>query len=184
MLGEIIYFLFIVLDLVFSIWNSYNAGQIFPTRRGIGELFYIFGGLLPMSYVASAIVSFFLGYLGYISLSTFYFILSFNFLFFGLTFIIWGIIATLTSIMAFRGSHNWIAGLVAGYDAFVTIFDAWDYISGFMSSWKDIRRSMDSSDFSVLDVIVILLIAFGIGFVISYTAFKQGQKSSRISYYW
>ncbi len=184
MLGEIIFFIFIVLDFVFSMWNSYNAGQIFPARRSLGGLLYFFGGFLPMGYVVSIIVSFALGYLGYISLSTFVFLYSFDFLFFGLSFIIWGVIATITSIMAFRGSHSWVAGILAGYDAFATIFDAWSYITDFMSSWKDIRRAIDSSDFSILDVIVIVAAALGIGFVISYVAFKEGQKSSRISYYW
>ncbi len=184
MLAEIISFIFIALDFVFAIWNSYNAGQVFPARRALGGLLYFFGGFLPVAYVVSIIISYILGYLGYLSFSTFLFIYSFDFLFFGLTFIIWGIIATITTIMSFRGSHSWVAGLVAGYDAFATIFDAWTYISDFMSSWRDIRRAIDSSDFSILDVIAIVAAAIGIGFVISYAVFKEGQKSSRISYYW
>ncbi|MCG3109573.1 hypothetical protein L3N51_01868 [Metallosphaera sp. J1] len=183
-LGLIISIIFIVIDILISLWNSYNAGQTYRARRTLGAIFYFFGGFLPMGYMVLLTLTLILGYLGYLSFSTFTFLFSFSFLFFGLTFIIWGIIATVTSAMAFSRTHSWTSGFITIYDAVATVFDAWEYVSGFFSAWKSVRRSIDSSDFSVVDVIAIAALALAIGFLITYVAFKEGMKNSRIVRTW
>jgi|GEM_PF-5380939 len=47
---------------------------------------------------------------------------------------------------------------------------------------KKVRRSIDNSDFSVLDVLAILALAVGIGFVVTYVAFREGLRNSRVAY--
>jgi len=185
MLGLILVLLFIVIDIIFSIWNSYNAGKIYAYRRGLGSVTYTLGGFLPMSYVFTIVVSAIFAYLGYLSFADLSFLLSFSFLFFGLAIVMWGVIATAFSFIATVKGRNWTAGLVTVWNAFATIWDAYSYITGFLSAWKSIRRAIDSSDFSVLDVIAVIALAVGIGFIISYTAFKEGIKNERrVRYAW
>lgn len=178
-LSLILGILIIVVDIVFSIWNSYNAGKITYYRRGLGRLVFVLGGFLPMSYVIAMILTFILAYLGYLSLSTVLFLFSFSFLFFGLAIIMWGVIATTLSFVATVRGRSWKSGLVTVYNAFATIWDAWDYITNFFSAWRIARRAIDSSDFSIIDVIAILVIALGIGYIISYAAYKEGLKSEQ-----
>lgn len=137
-----------------------------------------------MSYMVLLALTLILGYLGYLTLSTFTFLFSLSFLFFGLTFIIWGIIATVTSALAFSRNRSWASGLITVYNAVVTVFDAWEYIKGFLSAWKSARRAIDSSDFSIIDVIAIVGLALTIGFVVTYVAFKQGMKNSKVVGYY
>jgi len=92
---------------------------------------------------------------------------------------VWGVIATTFSFIATVKGRDWKAGLITVYNAFATIFDAYEYITGFLSAWKSVRRAIDSSDFSIIDVIAVIAIAVGIGFVISYVAFKEGLRSER-----
>ncbi|MEJ2770976.1 MULTISPECIES: hypothetical protein [unclassified Stygiolobus] len=176
-IGLIIGILILIFDFAISIWNSYNAGKISSYRKGLGTLVFFLGGFLPVSYVIATIITFILAYLGYISISTTTFILGFDFLFFGLAIIMWGVIATTLSVVATVRGRSWTAGIISVYNAFATIADAWEYIAGFLSAWKSIRRAVDSSDFSIIDVIAILAIALGIGYVISYVAYKEGLKS-------
>ncbi|BFH72273.1 hypothetical protein SJAV_02170 [Sulfurisphaera javensis] len=183
MLGLILAILFIVIDVVISIWNSYNSGKIFAYRKGIGELTYVLGGFLPMSYIIALILTIILAELGYLSFSDTVFLLSFSFLFFGLAIVMWGVIATTFSAIATVKGRDWKAGLITVWNAFATIWDAYDYITGFLSAWKSIRRAIDSSDFSILDVIAVIALAIGIGFVITYVAFKEGVKSERVINY-
>ncbi|BCU71060.1 hypothetical protein [Stygiolobus caldivivus] len=176
-IGLIIGILILIFDFAISIWNSYNAGKIATYRKGLGTLVFFLGGFLPVSYVIATVITFILAYLGYISSSTTVFILSFDFLFFGLAIIMWGVIATTLSIVATVKGRSWTAGIITVYNAFATIADAWEYITGFLSAWKNVRRAIDSSDFSVIDVIAILAISLGIGYIISYVAYKEGIKS-------
>jgi hypothetical protein len=182
MLGLIFAILIVVIDVVISLWNSYNSGQIYATNKALGSIFYTLGGFFPMSYMVTLLITFIAGYLGYISLSTFQFLFSFSFLFFGLTIVIWGVIATVTTGMAALKTRDWKAGLLTVFNAIVTVLDAWEYISGFYSAWKEVRRSIDNSDFSVLDVLAILALAVGIGFVVTYVAFREGLRNSRVAY--
>ena len=185
MLGLILAIIFIVIDIIFSIWNSYNAGKIFAYRRGLGGVVYTLGGFLPMSYVFTIIIAAIFAYLGYLSFADVSFLLGFSFLFFGLAIVMWGVIATAFSFIATVKGRSWTSGLITVWNAFATIWDAYSYITGFLSAWKSVRRAIDSSDFSVLDVIAVIALAVGIGFVISYTAFREGIKSERrVRYTW
>jgi len=51
MLGLILAIIFIIIDIVFSIWNSYNAGKIYAYRKGLGGVVYTLGGFLPCETV-------------------------------------------------------------------------------------------------------------------------------------
>ena len=185
MLGLIFAIIFIILDIVFSIWNSYNSGKIYAHRKGLGGVVYTLGGFLPMSYAFTIIITVILAYLGYLSPINISFTLGFSFLFFGLAIVMWGVIATAFSFIATVKGRSWTAGLITIWNAFATIWDAYTYITGFLSAWKSVRRAIDSSDFSILDIIAIIVIATGIGFVVSYTAFKEGIKSEeRVRYSW
>lgn len=185
MLGLILAIIFIIIDVIFSIWNSYNAGKIYAYRKGLGGVVYTLGGFLPMAYVFTIIVTIIFAYLGYLSFADVSFLLGFSFLFFGLAIVMWGVIATTFSFIATVKGRSWTSGLITIWNAFATIWDAYTYISGFLSAWKSVRRAIDSSDFSILDVIAIIAIAVGIGFAISYTAFKEGIKSERkVRYFW
>ncbi|MBB5253785.1 hypothetical protein [Sulfurisphaera ohwakuensis] len=179
MFGLILTIIFLVIDIIISIWNSYNAGKIYAYRKGLGGVVYTLGGFLPISYVFVIIVTVIFAYLGYLSFSDVVFLLSFSFLFFGLAIVMWGVIATTFSFIATVKGKDWKAGLITVYNAFATIFDAYEYITGFLSAWKSVRRAIDSSDFSIIDVIAVIAIAVGIGFVISYVAFKEGLKSEQ-----
>lgn len=179
MLGLLLSIIFLIIDIVFSVWNSYNSGKIYAYRKGLGGVVYTLGGFLPMSYVFVIIITFIFAYLGYLSASDITFLLGFSFLFFGLAFIMWGVIATAFSFIATVRGRSWTAGFITIWNAFATIWDAVTYISSFLSAWKSIRRAVDSSDFSILDIIAIIAIAVGIGFAISYVAFKEGLKSER-----
>jgi hypothetical protein len=172
----------LVVDFVFSMWNSYNAGRISAVRPVTGKLFYALGGFLPMGYVLAIVITFIVSYLGYISYSSAVFLLSFSFLFFGLAFIVWGVMATyVTARTAVRGG-GWLAWLVTIYDAFATIWDAWDYISGFFSNVRSLRRAIDSSDFSLIDVVLVLATAFAAAFLVTYAAYREGRKAGRLLY--
>lgn len=183
-IGLLLDIIFFIIDIIIPIWNSYNSGKISAYRKGLGKLLYALGGFLPMSYVLSLIIAIVLGIFGYISVSTTVFILSFSGLVFGLEIIIWGVIATYLSAVSTVGGRDWKAGLITGYNAFATIFDAWAYISSFFSNLRDARKAIDSSDFSVIDVIIIFAVALGVGFIITYAAYKEGLKSARIRYWY
>ncbi|BDC17115.1 hypothetical protein [Acidianus sp. HS-5] len=183
-LGLILDIIFFIIDIIIPIWNSYNSGKISAYRKGLGKLLYTLGGFLPMSYVLSLIIAIVLGILGYISVSTAVFILSFSDLVFGLEIIVWGVIATYLSAMSTARGGGWKAGIVTAYNAFATIFDAWAYISSFFSNLRDARKAIDSSDFSVIDVIIIFVAALGVGFLITYSAYKEGLKSTRTRHFY
>jgi hypothetical protein len=183
-LGLILDIIFLIVDVLISLWNSYNAGKISNYRKGLGRLFYTLGGFLPMGYIATIILSFVLGYFGYISISTAIFLFSFSYLVFGLEIIIWGVIATYTSLVATVRGRDWRAGLITAYNAFATIFDAWEYISSFFSNLKTARRAIDSSDFSIIDVVLVLITGLAIGFILTYTAYKEGYKAARTRYWY
>ncbi|WP_048100574.1 hypothetical protein [Candidatus Acidianus copahuensis] len=181
-LGLILGIIFLAVDVVISIWNSYNAGEISRSRKGLGITFYTLGGFLPMSYVLAIVLTLVLAYLGYLSLSTSIFLLSFSYLVFGLEIIIWGIIATVSSLITTMGTRSWKAGIITAYDAFATIFDAWEYITTFFSNVRSARKAIDSSDFSIIDVLLILITALGAAFIITYAAYKEGYKA-RLRYW-
>jgi hypothetical protein len=103
---------------------------------------------------------------------------------FGLEIIIWGVIATYTSLVATVRGRDWRAGLITAYNAFATIFDAWEYISSFFSNLKTARRAIDSSDFSIIDVVLVLITGLAIGFILTYTAYKEGYKAARTRYWY
>ncbi|AWR95048.1 hypothetical protein [Acidianus brierleyi] len=183
-LGLLLDIIFLIIDIAIALWNSYNAGKISAYRKGLGRLFYTLGGFLPMGYVAVIILTFILGYFGYISISSAVFLFSFSFLVFGLEIIIWGVIATYTTLVTAVKYRDWKAGLITAYNAFATIFDAWDYISGFFSNLRNVRKAIDSSDFSIIDVILILITGLAIGFIVTYTAYKEGYKAAKTRYWY
>lgn len=184
-LGLLIAIIFLVIDILISIWNSYNSGKIYGYKRGIGRVFYALGGFLPMGYVFVIVLTFVFAYLGFLSFSTAIFLLAGSYLFFGLAIIMWGVIATYFSLIATIRGRSWTAGLVTVYDAFATILDAWGYITSFFSNLRIARRAVDSADFSIIDVILVIGVALAVGFVITYAAFREGVKSvrSRAWYY-
>jgi len=179
MLGLILTVIVIIIDFIFSIWNSYNAGQIYANSKKLGILFYILGGFLSLSYIVTLIITLILAYLNYLPTVDFSFILNFDFLFFGLAIVMWGVIATTFSFMATVKGRRWSDAFVTIWNAFVTIWDAYDYISNFMSAAKSIIKDSESNDFSIIDVIIIVAVAVGISFIISYAAFKEGMKRGR-----
>lgn len=179
MLELLIIVLFTIIGIVFSIWNSYNAGKIYAYRKGLGIVVYTLGGFLPISYIISIILAIILSSLNYISTADTTFLLSFSFLFFGLAIVMWGVIATTLSAIATMKGRSWKAGLVTAYNAFATIWDALDYISNFMSALGSMMKSSKSNNFSIVIVIAVLAIAIGIGLIISYVAFKEGLKSEK-----
>jgi len=132
-----------------------------------------------MSYIISIILAIILSYMNYISSADTTFLLSFSFLFFGLAIVMWGVIATTLSAITTIKGRSWKAGFVTIYNAFATIWDAFDYISNFLSALNSMMKSSKSNNFSIVVVIALLAIAIGIGFVISYTAFKQALKTER-----
>ncbi|ARM76618.1 hypothetical protein [Acidianus manzaensis] len=171
--------IFLIIDIFISIWNSYNAGKIAGYRRTLGRIFYVLGGFLPMSYVFIIVITFILAYLGYISIASAVFLLAGSYLFFGLAIIFWGVIATYYSFVSTVKNRNWLSGFITIYDAFATIFDAWEYITSFFSNVKAARKAIDSSDFSIIDVIIVIGFGLAIGFIVTYAVFKEGLKSVR-----
>ncbi len=174
----------LVVDFLFSMWNSYNAGRISAWRPVAGKVFYALGGFLPTGYVLAIVITFVLGYFGYVSLSTAVFLLSFSFLFFGLAIVVWGVMATyVTAMTAVRGG-GWLSWLVTIWDALATIWDAWSYITGFFSAARNLRKAIDSSDFSVIDVVLVLVTALAAAFIVTYAAYKEGRKAGRVRYFY
>ncbi|AWR97834.1 hypothetical protein DFR86_09965 [Acidianus sulfidivorans JP7] len=171
--------IFLIVDIFISIWNSYNSGKIAGYRRTLGRVFYVLGGFLPMSYVFIIVITFILSYFGYVSFSSALFLLAGSYLFFGFAIIIWGVIATYYSFVSTVKNRSWLSGFITVYDAFATIFDAWDYITSFFSNVRAARKAIDSSDFSIIDVVIIIVTGLAVGFLVSYAAFKEGLKSVR-----
>jgi hypothetical protein len=180
-LGLLLFVLILAFNVFISLWNSYNAGQLRPYNRGLSYLFFALGGFLPMSYVVASVLTLILAYFGYLSFSTFEFLVNFEFLFFGLALVIWGVIATVTTAVAFARTRDWKAGLITAWNAFATIFNIYTYASNALSAWRRMRGSAGSADW--LDIIAVIGISLAIGFLISYGAYKLGARNSRVVTY-
>ena len=166
----------LVLDVIISVWNSYAAGKVSNESRGFGILFYVLGGLLPMTYVMSIVITILLAIFGCISYAIANFLLSFNFVFFGAVIIMWGVIATATSIIIAIRAKDWRAGLISVYNVGALIYDVWEYLGNVGDAVKDIVEDLGrDEDSSILALIIVVGLALAIGFIITYLAYKAGK---------
>jgi hypothetical protein len=166
----------LVLDAVISVWNSYVAGEVSNGNRGLGIFFYVLGGFLSMAYVISIMPTILLAMLKYIPYTIANFLLSFNFAFLGATIIMWGVIATATSIIIATGTKHWGAGFIIVYAISALIYDTWEYMVDFGGAVKDIVTVLAKDKGGVIVTLVIVLgLALAIGFIITYLAYKAGK---------
>jgi hypothetical protein len=174
--GLIITVAILVLDVIISVWNSYAAGKVSNESRGLGIFFYVLGGLLPMAYVMSIALTVLLAMFKYISYTIANFLLSFSFVFFGATIIMWGVIATATSIIATIKTRSWKAGLISMYNISALIYDTWEYMVDFGGAVKDIVADLaKDKDGAIVALIIVVGLALAIGFIITYLAYKAGK---------
>jgi len=175
-IGWLITAAILALDAIISIWNSYVAGKVSNETKALGILFYILGGLLPMTYVMSIVITILLAMFGYISYATVNFLLNFIFIFFGAAIIMWGVIATVTSIIATVKTRSWKAGLVSVYNIGALIYDMWEYVSDFGDAVKDMVSDLaDDKEGAIAALIIVLGLALAISFIITYLAYKAGK---------
>ena len=181
LLGLIVTVVILILDAVISIWNSYTAGQVASVNRGLGILFYVLGGLFPMTYVMSIVITVLLAYFKFITQAIVSLLLNFDFIVFGAVIIAWGVIATATSIIVAVRTRDWRAGLVSAYNIGSLVYDVWDYVSNITSAIADfagdLARDEDDEGSGLLFLIIITVIALVIGFIITYAAYRAGRES-------
>ena len=174
--GLIITAAILVLDAIISVWNSYAAGKVSNESRGLGILFYVLGGFLPMAYVMSIALTVLLAMFKYISYTIANFLLSFSFVFFGATIIMWGVIASVTSIIIAIRTKDWRAGLISVYNVGALIYDVWEYLGNVGDAVKDIVEDLGrDEDSAILALIIVVGLALAIGFIITYLAYKAGK---------
>jgi hypothetical protein len=182
LLGLIVTVVILILDAVISIWNSYTAGQAASVNRKLGILFYVLGGLMPMTYVMSIVITELLAYFKIITQAIVSLLLNFDFIVFGAVIIAWGVIATATSIIVAVRTRDWKAALISAYNIGALVYDVWDYLSNIISAIGDFASDLagggdDDEDSGLLFLIIITAIALVIGFIITYAAYRAGRES-------
>jgi len=179
-LGLVLTVVVLIIDAVISVWNSYSAGKVSSVNRGLGVLFYVLGGLFPMTYVMSIVITLLLSYFKIITQAIVSLLLNFDFIVFGAVIIAWGVIATATSIIVAVRTRDWRAGLVSAYNIGSLVYDVWDYVSNITSAIADFAGDLASDrdeDSAVLVLVVVTAIALAIGFIITYAAYRAGRES-------
>ena len=179
-LGLVLTVVVLIIDAVISVWNSYSAGKVSSVNRGLGILFYMLGGLFPMTYVMSIVITVLLAYFKIITQAIVSLLLNFDFIVFGAVIIAWGVIATATSIIVTVRTRDWRAGLVSAYNIGSLVYDVWDYVSNITSAIADFTGDLASDrdeDSAILVLVVVTAIALVIGFIITYAAYRAGRES-------
>jgi len=178
LLGLVVTIAILIIDAVISIWNSYTAGKVSSVSKGLGVLFYVLGGLFPMTYVMSIAITALLAYFKIITYTTVNLLLNFDFIVFGAVIIVWGVIATVTSIIATVRTRSWRAGLVSAYNISALIYDTWEYLSNIGEAISGFVKDLsDDKDSGLLVLVVVTAIALAIGFIITYAAYRAGRES-------
>jgi hypothetical protein len=167
----------LIIDTVISIWNSYAAGITSKASRRLGILFYVLGGLVPMTYVTSIVLSTLLVMFKVVSYTAVDLLLNFDFVVFGAAIIVWGVIATSTSIIVAVGARDWRAGLVSAYNIGALFYDTWDYLSNVGDAIANMVSNLTRDEDNLIVMLIALLaIALTIGLIITYAAYRAGRK--------
>jgi hypothetical protein len=180
LLGLVLTVVILIIDAVTSVWNSYSAGKVSSVNKGLGVLFYVLGGLFPMTYVMSIVLALLLAYFKIITQAITSLLLNFDFIVFGAVIIAWGVIATATSIIVTVRTRDWRAGLVSAYNIGSLVYDVWDYLANIGSAIGDFLKGLASDrdeDSAILVLVVVTAIALAIGFIITYAAYRAGRES-------
>jgi hypothetical protein len=179
-LGLVVAVIILAIDAVISIWNSYTAGKVSTVSRGLGVLFYVLGGLVPMAYVTSIVIATLLAVFRLVNYTIVNLLLSFDFVFFGAVLILWGVIATVATVLTAVRTRDWRAGLVSAYNIGALFYDTWDYLTNITSAVGDFVKDLASDrdkDSAVLVLVVATAIALAVGFIITYAAYRAGRGS-------
>ncbi|BBL45486.1 hypothetical protein MJ1_0321 [Nanobdella aerobiophila] len=184
-LGIAFYVLFMLIDIIISIWNSYNVGRSLEYMR-INNIYNDWPRLVSYStlvlsfagaaYGTTGILSIIAYYFSYISSNTLISVLSLSFLVFGLLIILFGIVVTVNSIIVAYKTRNFWSVLVALFNSISTIWNIFIYIEGFsyaIESLRDISNDRDSQNALALIIIAAVLISF----FLVYGAYKYGKYS-------
>jgi hypothetical protein len=174
----------LVVDLVFSIWNSYSAGLSYGMLKkngGPGWLYLSVGlglalGMAGAVYVTAIVISFAAYTFGWVDAGTVNLLLAYNFLVTGGLLLALGIGATAQSIyIAVKRPGVWtVAGAL--YNTFASIWNVFVYMSNFgpavglINYEKQNDRNSSAGTLIVLAIVVILL-----GVLLSYIAFAAGR---------
>ena len=185
--GLIIYVIILIIDLLISIWNSYNSGRAleimkieniesdWPRMVAYSALILSFAGA---AYADLGILSLIAYYLGYIDSYTLISVLSFSFIVFGFLIIIFGLVITVDSIIAAYKTKKLSSILIAIWNSIATIWNIYSYIEGFSYAFQTLRGFISSDERNSQGVFIALIIAAVlIAIFLVYGAYKYGRAS-------
>jgi hypothetical protein len=183
-LGAIFIVIIIAVDFLISMWDAYAGGYSLGAIKAKGDkskfrkaaAYSAVGlGLVGATYVMAIVLGFLAYYASYITLSSFQFLLSFDFIFLGILIIGFGFIITVQSIIiAVRKPGAWSI-IIALYNSFAMAFDISMYISSFKESMGVIRSTGRRSQGNAY---MIILIAVLIAAVMVHAAYKHGYRKA------
>lgn len=192
-----IWVLFVILNLIISIWNAYISGfNIELIRqvesqpqgvitRGISPLIKIacYCGLLlafsGTTYAIAIIIGYGALYFEYVSTNVVEILFAYNYLVFGGLITMLGIVITIESVVvAIKTKNKWHI-LISGWNIFASTWNIIHYISNFGIVKGMLESDSSDSDDTKDRAIILLLVAVMISIVIVYATFKVGQKKAR-----
>ncbi len=183
MLGLIFAIVILAFDFAISIWNAYASGYDIGIirRKGSGGSFAKIGAysglalaFVGMSYVFIIVLGFLAFVLGYVGPGTVSYLLSFDFLVFGLLIIGLGIVITIQSILVAVQRRSIGSILVAIFNSGVEIFDIVNYIEGFKEAVGILKSDRRDTNSAIIIAIVAVLIAF----FVTFATYKHGLRKA------
>jgi hypothetical protein len=169
----------LVLEFVFSLWNAYASGtswvlvrnqpgQRFAKACVVAGVGLAFGGI---TYVLIIVLSYLALVIGVLAIGEFLYLVAFDFLVFGAMIIGFGLVITAQSVAIAYRQRNFGAIAVAAWNVFSEIWDISIYAEGFRDASGTVRNDRER-----VNVYAIIAIAVGIGFLLTFVAFRHGAR--------
>ena len=165
--GLILYILILVIDILISLWNSYNAGKEleimkienidkdWPRMIAYSALILSFAGA---AYGDLGILSLVAYYLGYIDYNTLLGLLSFSFIVFGFLIILFGLLITVDSIIVAYKTRKLSAIGISIWNSIATIWNIYSYIQGFSYAFQTMKNLFSSDERNSQGIFIALII--------------------------
>jgi hypothetical protein len=182
----LIYVIILILDILISIWNSYNAGKALEVMRienidkdwprmvVYSALILSFAGAAYGNLGILSLIAYYLGYVNYYTLIS---LLSFSFLVFGFLIVLFGLVITVDSIIiAYKTKSFWNI-FISMYNSIATIWNIYVYIQGFSSAFDTVKGFFSSGDEDSKAFIILVVVAVLVAIFLVYGAYKYGRAS-------
>ncbi len=181
----------LVVNFVFSIWNSYSAGLSYgmlkrnggPAWAYLSTILGLSLGLVGGVYVTSIVVGFIGFFFGFVDLGTVDLLFAYNFLVTGLLIVVLGIGVTIQSIyVAAKRPSFWSVGS-ALFNTIASIWNVFVYMKNFgplESLINQERQSERDSNLGTLIILAIIVVVLGV--LMAYVSFNAGMKHGQGQY--